>query len=273
MVSFKFIETFLFLSLGITFALIVTLVYHFKKRMENMEQKCDTMFDIVQNLANEVIHLKTIEHNDYSLHEGDEHTNNIKYTVQEDTRQINGQLGETVDEDDSSGVESSDDENNSSDDENDSSDDENDSSDDNSEDNDAGNDIIKLTIPDIRVINMNDEITFDEITDVNDTSDDLGVEIIDETDMGELAELSKITEINVSKLSDETIGLDDDEEDEEGDDDELELTTNNNGDTVLTKSALRKIKIANLRTMAASKGVTVDDTMKKNDIIELIMIN
>jgi hypothetical protein len=60
MSSFKFIETFLFLSLGITFAFIVTLVYHFKKRMENMETKCDTMFEIVQKLANE---LSSIQNN------------------------------------------------------------------------------------------------------------------------------------------------------------------------------------------------------------------
>jgi len=42
------------LSLGITFVLIVLLVYHFKQRLATMEKKCDTMFDIVQNLVKEM---------------------------------------------------------------------------------------------------------------------------------------------------------------------------------------------------------------------------
>ena len=56
--AFNLIETFFFLTLGITFGLIVLLVYHFKKRISTIEQKSDTMLDIVQNLAKEVITLK-----------------------------------------------------------------------------------------------------------------------------------------------------------------------------------------------------------------------
>ncbi len=52
--AFNFIESFFLLSLGITFVLIVLLVYHFKQRLSSMEQKCDTMFDIVQNLVKEL---------------------------------------------------------------------------------------------------------------------------------------------------------------------------------------------------------------------------
>jgi hypothetical protein len=54
MASFQFIETFFFLSLGITFGLVLLLVYHFKQRITSLEQKCDTMFDIVQNVVKEL---------------------------------------------------------------------------------------------------------------------------------------------------------------------------------------------------------------------------
>lgn len=54
MSSFNFIESFFMISLGITFVLIVLLVYHFKQRLATMEKKCDTMFDIVQNLVKEM---------------------------------------------------------------------------------------------------------------------------------------------------------------------------------------------------------------------------
>lgn len=51
---FNFIETFFFLSLGITFVLILLLVYHFKQRVTTLEQKCDTMFDILNTMVKEL---------------------------------------------------------------------------------------------------------------------------------------------------------------------------------------------------------------------------
>jgi len=52
------IESFFFLSLGVVFVLLMLLVYHFKQRITTIEQKSDTMFDIVQNLAKELTTLK-----------------------------------------------------------------------------------------------------------------------------------------------------------------------------------------------------------------------
>ena len=52
------IESFFFLSLGVVFVLLLLLVYHFKQRIANIEQKSDTMFDIVQNLAKELTAIK-----------------------------------------------------------------------------------------------------------------------------------------------------------------------------------------------------------------------
>ena len=59
MSAFGMIESFFFLSLGIVFILIVLLVYHFKQRIATVEQKSDTMFDIVQNLAQELTSIKS----------------------------------------------------------------------------------------------------------------------------------------------------------------------------------------------------------------------
>ena len=58
MLPFSFVEMFFFLSLGITFVLILLIVYHFKRRITSIENKSDTMFDIVKNLAKEVSDLK-----------------------------------------------------------------------------------------------------------------------------------------------------------------------------------------------------------------------
>ena len=57
---FNFIETFFFISLGITFILILLLVYHFKQRLSAVEQKGDTMFDIMNNMVKEMGVIKTL---------------------------------------------------------------------------------------------------------------------------------------------------------------------------------------------------------------------
>lgn len=55
---FNFIETFFFISLGITFVLILLLVYHFKQRMSSLEEKGDTMFEIINNIVEELTSVK-----------------------------------------------------------------------------------------------------------------------------------------------------------------------------------------------------------------------
>ena len=57
---FGFIETFFFISLAITFILIMLLVYHFKQRLSDVETKTDTMFEIMNNLLKEMKTIKTM---------------------------------------------------------------------------------------------------------------------------------------------------------------------------------------------------------------------
>lgn len=57
---FNFIETFFFISLGITFVLILLLVYHFKQRVCSLEQKGNTMFEIVNGVVKELTNIKKL---------------------------------------------------------------------------------------------------------------------------------------------------------------------------------------------------------------------
>lgn len=57
---FNFMETFFFISLGITFILILLLVYHFKQRLVTVERKTDTMVDIMNNMVKEMTVIKTV---------------------------------------------------------------------------------------------------------------------------------------------------------------------------------------------------------------------
>ena len=55
---FNFMETSFVISLGITFVLILLLIYHFKQRLTAAESKQDTMFEIINNLAQELNNLR-----------------------------------------------------------------------------------------------------------------------------------------------------------------------------------------------------------------------
>ena len=58
MAFINFIETFFFISLAITFILIIMLVYHFKDRLKFLEQKNETMFEILNNIIKEMKNIK-----------------------------------------------------------------------------------------------------------------------------------------------------------------------------------------------------------------------
>jgi hypothetical protein len=55
---FSLVETFFFISLAITFVLIMMIVYHFKERLTTLEQKTTTITDIMNNFLKELGYLK-----------------------------------------------------------------------------------------------------------------------------------------------------------------------------------------------------------------------
>jgi hypothetical protein len=79
MISFKFIETFFILSLGVSLLLMMLLIYHFKQRLYKTEEKVDTLFDIIQNLAQEV---SSVRNNvAYMVHSQTNYGNNNPFTT------------------------------------------------------------------------------------------------------------------------------------------------------------------------------------------------
>jgi len=55
---FSFVETFFFISLAITFVLIMMLVSHFKERITILEKKTNTVLDIINNIVQEINSLR-----------------------------------------------------------------------------------------------------------------------------------------------------------------------------------------------------------------------
>ena len=54
------LETFFFVILAITFVLILFLVYHFRQKFTALETKCDTMFEIINNIVTEMNNRNTL---------------------------------------------------------------------------------------------------------------------------------------------------------------------------------------------------------------------
>ena len=63
MAMFNFMETFFFISLGITFILLLLLVYHFKQRISLVEEKNGAMFQIINSIVKEMGSIKRFINN------------------------------------------------------------------------------------------------------------------------------------------------------------------------------------------------------------------
>ena len=258
MTSFKFIETFLFLSLGITFALIVTLVYHFKKRMENMETKCDTMFDIVQKLATELSSIQKPPnmyefHSDTNVLDSNSY-DNLTENISLRREEILELSGETNIEESNVKDESDNDDTDSDESDNDDSDSDesvNDNREQISSNNEPSNTIKfdKIDLPEdneVKVINVSDSDVL-EVSSLNDGNlEDL--DYIDEDNDSTIEELNEDNLLNVNKI------------------DENENTNNKP-----SRSALKKLKISDLKDMAKENNIAIDDNATKNTIINLLL--
>ena len=62
----NYISNFFFISLAITFILIVFLIYHYKQRIAGIEQKVETMFGLVSSVVKEMENIKGVINNMFS---------------------------------------------------------------------------------------------------------------------------------------------------------------------------------------------------------------
>ena len=78
---FNFIETFFFISLAITFVLILLLVYHFKQRLSHLEHKSETVVQIINNIVKEINNMRSYFMVSDQL--ASKPLNNVSYSIQE----------------------------------------------------------------------------------------------------------------------------------------------------------------------------------------------
>ena len=242
---FNFIETFFFISLGITFVLILLLVYHFKQRMNELEQKCDTMFDIINNVVKELTILRSAQPRYYGVDMNN--FANVSANVYNSGKVI---VSDVDDEDDSAGPE---DEDNSSGSEFDTEDEDEDEDEDGDEDEDEDGDEAERPQKTIKIVNVNinDNIDIEEIAEEQETNDDHD----NDNEQEPVNEPFEVEEIHVEKVESNSDSVEHDE------------TSSMSGN----KDVYRKMTLPLLKALVITKGLCSDaGKLKKPELLKLL---
>jgi len=274
---FNFMETFFFISLGITFVLILLLVYHFKQRMTVIEEKNDTMFQIINNVVKEMGSMK-------------QHLFRISALAAASSISV-PDLGISqepvfVPAPQQTSVTDHYDEDEDEDDEDDYTSDEEDDDDDDDESN-----------PKIVVSDDEDEIELDVITKPNDDFIPISESIEVPHDPVEVPPLELIENIPPLELVDDDVDNEKQEQEQEEqqqqqeqeeqqqqqqEDDLVPIESEAETDVAIDAEPLakdsnlseqyKKLSLSALKSLAISKGVTTDmSKMKKQQVIQLLL--
>ena len=274
------LESFFILSLGITFVLILFLVYHFKQRILAIESKCDTTFEIMNSIVSELEQIRTVFHTpNTSSMMASSHVNS-GHAVNEDSHtKISVSISEDEsdsdddddDYDDDADDDDDDDDADADDDDADADDDDADADDDDADDDDADDQIVDgsenvgnsiLSADDnsntIRIINMDNQPEIDIIDNIEELQD-INEDNNDTQDESALLENLETTDIHVEKLQTDESNLDD-----------LSVSSS----TVDHKSnshVYKKMNLTLLKAFVIEKGLTSDPSkMKKQELLQLI---
>jgi len=284
---FNYIDTFFFISLGITFILILLLVFHFKQQLVSLEHKNDTMFEIINNIVKEITYVKSaiFSQPHYQANDKDEIINLSANTIPskqmvekkivvsdddyESDKESNEESNESDNESDNEKIIETDEEDNDQSDSDDESDEsaESDESNSHNERIEHYEDETHENSTNVKVINieLGDTIEIgDTITELDDNND--------ANDANE-NEINNIEEINTTLLEEtDTIIV----EKLEGENNNLEniTTIEEQKNTESIKEVYRKMSLSALKALVISKGLVSDSSrMKKHELIKLLESN
>jgi len=255
---FNFIETFFFISLGITFVLISLLVYHFRQRIIVLESKNDTMFEIINNIVKELTNVRNsilymnpsqmdLMQQQFSNHtpfDEDFAEQPIEHTIIEDEH----------DEDDDDEEE---DENEEEDEEEDDEDDEDDDDEDYDEEYDTlvdNTQKIKVSLEQpVKIVNVNIETTNLDIEEINDLATDEFASLEEDP----IVEIDVNAEtVIVNKLVDEIIKTT-----------ESEIIV----EETASKDIYKNMNTQQLKQVVITKGLSTNPSkLKKNELLQLL---
>ena len=264
------LESFFILSLGITFVLVLFLVYHFKQRLTILENKCDTTFEIINNVVSELGNIRgAFRVGGASTQmpppatprpEGTAHSK-INVTISDDEQDISD-----YEDDEDSGDEDSGDEDSNS--EHEGSDDDDDNEDSDSEIHDVaekGECVANIHTESnndsnsVRIINLDNQQEFDIIETVDDLNTENGNrDDIAEDESSHIENMEEI-KLHVEKLPTSEPHLDD------------SSITSSVTESKHNSHIYKKMTLPVLKAYVIEKGLVSDPSkMKKQELIQLI---
>ena len=262
---FNYIDTFFFISLGITFVLILLLVFHFKQQIVSLEHKNDTMFEIINNIVKEITYIKNAVFSQPQFHvNDDDEIINLSANEIHNKQTIENKIVVSDDEnfsedgddesDDNTDEESSEDEND------DTSEDDDDRSEieDNENNSNIQNGVKLINIEFGDNIEVSDNVA--EIYDDNNESEINNNNIEDEVMNSEI--LQDTTGIIVEKIVVQDNHLDNN----------VNMEEHNQIENI--KEVYRKMTLLQLKALVISKGLMSDSSkMKKPELLKLLESN
>jgi hypothetical protein len=261
---FSFIETFFFISLGITFVLILLLVYHFKQRITVIEKKSDTMFEIINNVVQELTNVRNQQLMVHRVPVSLPPAEFLASTFNVQSMENNVESEEDDDSEDDDDFDEDDDESTQND----------PLSDDDDDNLESGLTPLEETQAEesaIKVINVEnlDKIEVDELPEViesdNETTENLdtadALETVDILDTADVLDTVEHLEenIQVQKLEEE---------------EPLETSDDNSTPSENSKEVYRKMNLGALKTLVITKGLCTDPSkMKKHELLKMLESN
>lgn len=280
---FNFMETFFFISLGITFVLILLLVYHFKQRLATVEQKSDTMFDIMNNMVKEMGVIKMIASRNMgpppSTMAFPHYGSNIPVT------ETFSQMSNATNQVELSAIqENGHDENEETDEDSDESDDDEETDDDSDgSDNECDTDEDNTKI----IVSDNEEGEEGETNDNEEVPEKASKPVIDAEDLGNTTVQDEIVQNEMIELDDTLSIMSDMSLAIKEDTDVVVSVVNVEVETVvdalveavveplpLPLEDYRKLSLGELKQVVITKGLTADSSkMKKKELLELLGVS
>jgi hypothetical protein len=286
MAFINFVETFFFISLGITFILILLLVHHFKQRIVSLEQKYDTTFEIINNIVKEMGNIRNMQFNvpQYSFFPKTNVSDmifspNVSDAEKNDEKIVNMIIKENDNDED---IDDSDDENEDEDDYDidDENEEDDDSDDENEEDDDSDEPIVNIVdqdnYPSIIKINM-DTIDINENIILNHTvennielqEENIKVINIENQEVSSTEFQNEINPENIHIEKKDTSENDLYQNDIHSIQTHVEEESNQSVDN--SKDVYKKMNLQTLKTLVITKGLSTDPSrMKKPELIKLL---
>lgn len=264
------LESVFFITLGISCILLLMLIYHFKQRLCKLEQNNETMFEILNNIVQELTQMKKncVPSNSVMQNPYNQQKINVNLDDDDDLPDLN-----TVNNDDEiplvkdnseddSDDESEDDSEYETEDESerDSDDESEDDSDDESEhDSDEDTTMSESeVVEEVKTVSVDIDNSLDEINDEKENIQEVQQEYESDNIEGIDLNTEEVDNLKVNKLDEIN---------------NLEENSSNDSDST-NKDVYRKMTVPALKALVIEKGLTTETSrLKKNDLIELLESN